>query len=103
MRLEDLTMEMVEKAKGCETREERMAFIRENGIELSDEQLEGVSGGESYNSSGSSSGECPKRKWGHDWKSTGRTRPGAIWGDVWPDYEMKCVACGKLDWDWFKH
>ena len=34
MRLEDMTPEMVEKAKGCETPEERMAFIRENGIEL---------------------------------------------------------------------
>ena len=45
MRLEDMTPKMIEQAKGCETDEERLAFIQENGIELTDEQLEGISGG----------------------------------------------------------
>jgi hypothetical protein len=102
MRFEDLTPEQIEKAKKCETHEERLAFIKENGIELTDEQLEDIAGGAgALEDRGAHI--CPKNKWGHKWKSTGRTRPGAIWGDVWPDYEMKCVACGKLDWDWFKH
>jgi hypothetical protein len=45
MRLEDMTPEMVEEAKKCETPEERLAFIRENGVELTDEQMEGIAGG----------------------------------------------------------
>ena len=48
MRFEDMTPEMVERAKGCETAEERTAFIRENGIELTDEQLEGIAGGKKF-------------------------------------------------------
>ena len=44
MKFEELTPEQIEKAKRCETREERMAFIKENGIELTDEQLESVAG-----------------------------------------------------------
>ena len=45
MRFEDMTPEMIEKIRGCETDEERMAFIEENGIELDDEQLDGIAGG----------------------------------------------------------
>ena len=45
MRIEDMTPEMIEKIRGCETDEERMAFIEENGIELDDEQLDGIAGG----------------------------------------------------------
>ena len=101
MRLEDMTPEMVEQAKGCETPEERMAFIRENGVELTNEQLEGIAGGFQIEDRGAHN--CPKNKWGHKWKSTGRTRPGLIWRNIWPDYECKCVYCGKLDWDWGKH
>ena len=44
MRIEDMTPEMIGQAKTCETPEERMAFIEENGIELTDEQLESVAG-----------------------------------------------------------
>lgn len=45
MKIEDLTSEQLEQAKKLETAEEAMAFIGENGIELSDEDLEKVSGG----------------------------------------------------------
>lgn len=37
MRFEEMNPEQVEKAKSCETTEERMAFVKENGIELTDE------------------------------------------------------------------
>ena len=46
MRFEELTPEQIEQAKKCETPEERAAFMEENGIELSDEQLENIAGGE---------------------------------------------------------
>jgi hypothetical protein len=37
--------EQVEQDKKCETVEERLEPIQENGIELSDEQLVGITGG----------------------------------------------------------
>ena len=42
---ENLTPEQMDKAKACKTPEEVLAFAQENGFELSDEQLEAVSGG----------------------------------------------------------
>ena len=29
--------------------------------------------------------------------------PATIWRDIWPDYELKCVYCGKISSDWMKH
>ena len=45
MKVEDLTPEQIEKAKACRSPEEIVAVFREEGIELSDAQLEKVSGG----------------------------------------------------------
>ena len=45
MRFDELSPEQAEQAKKCETREERLEPIQENGIELSDEQLVGITGG----------------------------------------------------------
>lgn len=43
--LKNLTEEQKAKAKGLETAEELIAFAEQEGIELSDEQLETISGG----------------------------------------------------------
>ena len=40
-----LTEDTKTKLKGCETPEEIFELAREDGYELSDEQLEGISGG----------------------------------------------------------
>ena len=45
MDIEGLTPEQQEKVKGCSTPEEMLAVAQEEGYELSDEQLEAVSGG----------------------------------------------------------
>ena len=45
MNIEDLSPEILEKAKACKTPEELAALAREEGVELSDEQLEAISGG----------------------------------------------------------
>ena len=47
MRFEDLTPELQEKAKSCSTPEEMFALAKEEGMELTDEELEAVSGGDS--------------------------------------------------------
>ena len=43
--LKGLTEEQIAKVKACKTTEEMLSLAKEEGIELSDEQLEAVSGG----------------------------------------------------------
>ena len=45
MDFENLSDELKEKARACTSAEELMALVKEEGIELTDEQLESVSGG----------------------------------------------------------
>lgn len=45
MDFKDLTDEQKAKAKECKTPDELVALAQEEGIELTDEQLEAVSGG----------------------------------------------------------
>ena len=45
MNFEDLTTQQKEKAKVCKTPEEMLSLAQEEGIELTDEQLESISGG----------------------------------------------------------
>lgn len=45
MNFDDLTPEQKEKALACKTPEEVFALAKEEGLELSDEELKAVSGG----------------------------------------------------------
>ena len=45
MNFEGLTHEQQEKAKACGTPEDLLTLAKEEGIELTDEQVEGISGG----------------------------------------------------------
>ena len=45
MKLNELTPEQLERAKACTSPEELMSLAKECGLELSDEQLDAVSGG----------------------------------------------------------
>ena len=55
--LKGLTEEQIAKVKACKTTEEMLAVAKEEGIELTDEQLEAVSGG---SCNGSRTAWCPK-------------------------------------------
>ena len=46
MKLEDLAPELQEKAKACNTPEEMLALAKEEGYELTDEDLQGIAGGD---------------------------------------------------------
>ena len=54
--LKGLTEEQFAKYKACKTQEERLALAKEEGVELTDEQLEAVSGG----ACNSANIPCPK-------------------------------------------
>ena len=43
--LKGLTPEQAEKIKNCKTQEEVLTIVKEEGIELSDDQLEAITGG----------------------------------------------------------
>lgn len=45
MNLNDFTPEQIERAKACTTLEELKALVAEEGNELTDEQIEQISGG----------------------------------------------------------
>ena len=45
MNFEDLAPELQEKARACKTPEDVLALAKENGYELSDAEIEHVSGG----------------------------------------------------------
>ena len=57
MNYEDLTEEQKAKVKACKTAEELAALAKEEGVELSDEQLEAIAGG-SWND------HCSQAKYG---------------------------------------
>ena len=52
--LKDLTREQISKARACQNGDELLRLAREEGVELSAEQLEAVNGGGCF-----SSNECP--------------------------------------------
>ena len=45
MNFEDMTPEQKEKALACKTPEEVYALVKEDGLELTEDELEAVSGG----------------------------------------------------------
>lgn len=45
MDIKDLTPEQMERAQACESREDLIALAKEEGVELTDEQIEEISGG----------------------------------------------------------
>ena len=48
MEFKDLTPEQKEKARACKTPEELFALAKEEGVELTEEQREAVSGGRAW-------------------------------------------------------
>ena len=48
MEFNDLTPEQREKAKACTSAEELIALAQEEGVDLTDEQIEGLAGGREW-------------------------------------------------------
>jgi hypothetical protein len=109
MKFEDLTNEQLEKVKACNTLEEEMAFFKENNIELPDNLLDEVAGGQSLlptllGADQAPSKICPKengRNEGkHRWSSTLKTRMihSKEFPYHWSETEYKCIYCGVTYW-----
>ena len=56
MNFEDLSPELKEKALACKNAEELIALAESEGIELNDEELDGIAGGRG-------GWKCPKANW----------------------------------------
>ena len=84
MRVEGMTPEQIEQVKKCETPEEYLAFAKENDIELSDEQLDAISGG----------GAVGCFFGFHDLEATGAWT-GPLNGNL---KEFRCKDCGETFW-----
>ena len=62
MDFKDLSPELRDKAKACENPEELLKLAKEEGYELSDDDLDGISGGWSCDSFGERS-DCHLNQW----------------------------------------
>ena len=78
--LKGLTEEQIAKVKACKSQEEMLAVAKEEGIELTDEQLAAVSGG-----CGTEIVECPK--------CHGQAKRV---GNAWEGYGYECSKCGNM-------
>ena len=58
--LKDLTKEQIEKASQCKSQEELLALAEKEGVKLTDEQLEAISGGACEDFSKQKTGTCPQ-------------------------------------------
>lgn len=60
-------------------------------------EMEKVSGGHDFDSKDHC---CGSPNGSHKWEFTGQTRPGIIFGDLWPDYLCICAYCHESRWMW---
>ena len=64
MGFENVTPEQMEKAKNCKTTEELVELAKDEGVELTDAQIEAIAGGEEwYSLCDTNEGNCPKYKY----------------------------------------
>ena len=82
--LKGLTDEQIAKVKACKNQEEVLKVAAEEGIELTDEQLEAVSGG--CGTFTATDKKCPKC-------GCNRLRQSCS-GDVIVTYYLTCTQCG---------
>ena len=64
MKIDGLTEDQKAKARACKTPEEMLMLARDEGYELTDEELEGISGGWNTCNADSCSDDCKLRNCG---------------------------------------
>jgi len=86
--LKGLTDEQIKKVKECKSSEEILNLAKSEGFELSDEQLEAVSGGFCGGGGEKISKDCPKCKSGWTNCIEQYEKDGEKW------YKCYCRSCG---------
>lgn len=84
--LKGLTEEQIAKVKACKSKEEVLDFAKEEGIELTEEQLKAVSGG--CGSTWYTGGVCP---------NCGSTNTKVYNGTWSHGATIECFDCGRND------
>ena len=84
--LSDLPPELREKAKGIKSREELNEFLSDNDVELPEDVLEAVSGGEGCFTFGGPDA-CPKGEY-HEWTKVEVLESGIT-------ARFRCTKCGE--------
>lgn len=92
MDINGFTPDQIAKARECKNSDELMALVETEGIELTDEQLEKLSGGAVWDSN---QGNCPAGE-DHWWYKTGRTKSNADGPGLL--YEYRCDRCQNTCW-----
>ena len=81
------------------------AFAAELGYELEPEDMEPIDDSALESVAGGVrvpiSGACTSGQ-GHWVYMTGVSRPGKIFGDLWPDWQFMCRNCGGTGWSNFR-
>lgn len=85
--LKGLSAEQIKRVEACKNSTELLVIAKDEGIELSDEQLEAINGGCS-----SSGNKCPKC--GHDKFETTHVKQSAL--DIGVSTKYKCKKCGHI-------
>lgn len=85
--LKGLTEAQIARVKGCKNQEELLTLAKEEGIELTEEQLEGINGG--CGSGSDKPKQCPKCG---GTKITTKTYLGQ--GGTEREYIYRCSTCG---------
>ena len=86
--LKGLTEEQIKKVESCKSSEEILNLAKAEGIELSDEQLEAVSGGFCGGGGEKISKDCPKCNSGWTNCIEQYEKDGEKW------YKCRCRSCG---------
>ena len=63
MDFDNISPELVERARACKTPEELIALAEEQGVELTDEQLEAVDGGVNWKCPDYCARQCVTQQW----------------------------------------
>ena len=97
MKIEELTQEQIEKAKSMATNEERLSYLKECGVELDNDMLTEVAGGNVRDCETYYCQKGPNRRNPHNFEKTGKRRKGKLMGII-DDIEVKCIYCGRTTW-----
>ena len=89
--LQGLTEEQIQKVKACKSQEEMLKLAKEEGIELTDEQLKAVSGGSCF-----SPERCPRCQSDQVVTEIWDRIDNGVYKGKWQN--KKCKSCGYT-WD----